>query len=553
MLASLLDSIQSQELPQNGALMSLTALWKQILDHNTPNPYALLETVRTAVESSQAPAEVSFGTSGWRGELGDEFTFRNVQVVAEAMVQMYLEADAELLEHLGVKNLDQWRKQGVVIGHDNRMYGREFAMLIGAVFAREGVMVYYGGEASTPEFSAAIEVLDAACAVNITPSHNPANYSGVKFNPKDGGPAGPEITSVITRLANARMASHVYHEPEPFVWEIVDLRASYLKFLQDRGTIDFAVIQKLVDSGKLALVTDHVHGATRGRPGFLLGEPKCLQTVRTEDDILFGRVAPEPSSTNMAKVRELIDASAAELKLGVIFDPDGDRIRYYDGTTEIDMNRFGAIAFHYLWVHRGLRGVCAKSVATSNFANAIAAKVGAPMAETAVGFKNFRPLLRKGCEPMAVIAFEESDGISGWNNTIEKDAQFGLLLALEMMAVTGKTLGQYLAELQAEFGFFYPERKGFEVEKSMAGAPLTAKITALGERMAPGQVIRVGENDKTIAEVLTLDGVKIIFGDQSWMLIRGSGTEPKVRIYTECRSADEQQPMFEAAKALFFA
>lgn len=533
--------------------MSISALWKKILDPNTSNPFELLEEIKTAVVQSQECAEVAFGTSGWRGELGLEFTFRNVQVAAKAMVQMYLQADAELMEHLGIQDLDQWKREGVVIGHDNRMFGADFAKITAHEFAKAGVKVYYAGEASTPEFSAAIDILGAACAVNITPSHNPANYSGIKFNPKDGGPAGPEITSVITRLANEMMQAHVYEIPAEPQWTVVDTRASFVEFYRKKATLDLDLIREFVHSGKVFLATDHVHGATRGRPGYILENPAKLCTLRTEDNVLFGGIAPEPSSANMAAVRQVVDQAAESLKLGVIFDPDGDRIRFYDGEMEIDMNRFGAMAFHFLWVHKGLRGVCAKSVATSNFANAIAKALGAEMAETAVGFKNFRPFVREGASPMAVIAFEESDGISGWNNTIEKDAQFGLLLALEMMARSGQNLGAYLRELQAEFGAFFPERKGFEVEKSMTGAPLMAKIKALGERVQVGQKITVGSQEKEVAEILTLDGVKIIFADASWMLIRGSGTEPKVRIYTECRSADEQQPMFEAAKALFFA
>ena len=198
-------------------------------------------------------------------------------------------------------------------------------------------------------------------------------------------------------------------------------------------------------------------------------------------------------------------------------------------------------------------GVLAKSVATSNFANAIAKGLGVEVAETAVGFKNFRPLLKQGASPMALIAFEESDGISGFNNTIEKDAQFGLLLSIEMMAKTGKTLGQYLKELQEEYGYFFPERAGFEVEKSMTGAPLVAKVDAIVEKVSVGSPVNIGGVEKKVSEIITLDGVKVIFEDESWMLIRPSGTEPKVRIYTECRIESEKEAMFKAAQDLFYA
>jgi phosphomannomutase len=152
---------------------------------------------------------------------------------------------------------------------------------------------------------------------------------------------------------------------------------------------------------------------------------------------------------------------------------------------------------------------------------------------------------------MALIAFEESDGISGYNNTIEKDAQFGLLLALEIMATTGKSLGEYLQDLQAEYGYFYPERSGFAVDKSLVGAPLSKKVMSIADRVAVGSQLEVGSTSKTVSEIVTLDGVKVIFEDESWLLIRPSGTEPKVRIYAECRIEAEKEDMFKAAQALF--
>jgi phosphomannomutase len=526
-------------------------IWKQLLSNPGEQRKELLHQVEKLVLTSHHPAEVSFGTSGWRGELGTEFTLRNVQVVAEAIVQMYREANAELLASLGVRNFEEFQQRGLVLGHDNRFMNPEFARVVAGVFCRHGIRVLYAGEASTPEYSAGVEMLALACAVNLTPSHNPANYGGFKFNPADGGPAGPEITNVITRLANARMPWHEFHEDGEPAWQKIDLLGVYIDYLQKKKTLDLPLIRGFAAQADVAIVTDHVHGATRGRPGRILGAQAKLTTLRTNDDVLFGGIAPEPSSKNMAGVMQALKASSATHKIGVIFDPDGDRVRFTDGETEIPMNYFGAMALHYLFVHRGVRGVLAKSVATSNFANAIANKLGIPIEETAVGFKNFRPFTRPGANPMAIVAFEESDGISGYNNTIEKDAEFGLLLAIEMVAKLKISLGAYLRQLQAEFGAFYPERSGFEVDKSMVGAPLKAKVTALANKVQPGLQVPVGKSSKTVAQVLTLDGVKIIFGDESWMLVRPSGTEPKVRIYAECRDLAEKDAMFEAAQALF--
>lgn len=529
-------------------------LWKKIQspEFNPATDKNLVEQVKQIALASVEPCKVSFGTSGFRGEIGTEFTLRTVEVIASAIVRMYREADAELFKALGIENFEELQKRGIVLGHDNRLLGDEFCKAVAMVFAKNGIKVFYGGEMATPEFSAAIEMLGAACSINMTPSHNPSNYAGIKFNPADGGPAGPEITGVITKLSNEMMKDFAREELSPVEFTEIDSVKIYSEFLHKQGTIKFARIQKLFDEGRLTLVCDHVHGATRGRPNAILGNPQCLLCLRTEDDPLFGGIAPEPSSKNLEGVRRILDQSKSWYRLGCIFDPDGDRVRFYDGTREIDMNRFGAIAFHYMVTWRKEKGVVAKSVATSNFVNVIATKLGVPVMETPVGFKNFRPWLSRSADPKALIAFEESDGISGLNNTLEKDAQFGLLLALEIMATTGKNLGEYLDDLYKEFGKFFPTRSGFEVDKSLVGAPLAAQVMAVADKAKPGSKVKVGGTEKTVRELLTLDGVKIIFEDDSWMLIRPSGTEPKVRIYTECREESEKDAMFEAAKALFF-
>ena len=530
-------------------------LWKKIQssEFNPATDMHLVEDVKKIALASVEPCKVSFGTSGFRGEIGTEFTLRTVEVIATAIIRMYKEADAELLEALGVANFEALQERGIELGHDDRLLGDEFCKAVAQVFAKAGVKkIYYGGEMATPEFSAAVELLKAACSINMTPSHNPSNYAGIKFNPADGGPAGPEITCHITRISNELMKDFKREDLEEVEMKAFDSIEVYNEFLHKQGTIQFARIQKLLDEGRLTLVCDHVHGATRKRPNVILGNPQCLMCLRTEDDPLFGGIAPEPSSKNLEGVKKILDQSKSWFRLGCIFDPDGDRVRFYDGTREIDMNRFGAIAYHYMVTWRKEQGVVAKSVATSNFVNVIANKLGAPVMETPVGFKNFRPWLARKANPKALIAFEESDGISGLNNTLEKDAQFGLLLALEIMATTGKNLGEYLEELYKEFGEFYPNRAGFEVDKSLVGDPLVAQVNAVACKAKVGTVVKIGDKEKKVREVLTLDGVKIIFEDDSWMLIRPSGTEPKVRIYTECREEAEKDAMFEAAKALFF-
>jgi len=534
--------------------INISKVWKQVQspDFSLARDSQLVEQVKHAAITSTKAAVVGFGTSGWRGEIGSEFTLKNIQVVAKAILQVYREADSDVFEALGVSSFEEMQAKGLVVGHDNRLLGKEFCEVVADQFIKAGVKVYYGGEMPTPEFSTAIESLGAACSVNITPSHNPSNYNGIKFNPADGGPAGPEITNKITKNSNTLMKTHVWEKLGDINWEIIDPIKIYKNFSEKQGTIKYGRILSLLSKESIDLVCDHVHGSTRGRPTAMLNNPQCLTSLRTETDPLFGGVTPEPSSKNLAGVKQVLDASKSRFKLGAIFDPDGDRIRFYDGTREIDMNSFGAIAFHYMVTWRKEEGVLAKSVATSNFANIVAAKLGIPVMETPVGFKNFRPWLKRNANPKALIAFEESDGITGLNNTLEKDAMFGLLLALEIMAVTGKNLGEYLDLLYSEYGRLYPERSGFEVDKSLVGEPLSARVAEIAKSAQPGSNIAIGKKNKVVRELLTIDGVKIIFHDDSWMLVRPSGTEPKVRIYAECRDPEEKDEMFAAAKALFF-
>ena len=163
---------------------SITQIWKKIQAPDTdPSALkALVEEVKQAAMVSESPAKVNFGTSGWRGEIGSEFTLRNLQVVASAILKMYREATPELWESLGIKDFAELQSRGLVIGHDNRLLGHEFCQIVAALFEKAGVKIYYGGEMATPEFSAAVEMLNAACSINMTPSHNPSHYNGIKFN-----------------------------------------------------------------------------------------------------------------------------------------------------------------------------------------------------------------------------------------------------------------------------------------------------------------------------------------------------------------------------------
>lgn len=526
------------------------ACWKTIMS-NVEAGKDLLHDIEVFARTNTTPCNVVFGTSGWRGEIGLDYTFNNVKVVTSAIIEMFRSEDPSVLKALGVKDFHDIQSRGVVVGHDNRFLGPEFARTVIGLLQAEQIRTYYSGETTTPEFSALVEELEAACSINLTPSHNPANWAGFKFNPADGGPAGSEITTVIEKYANAMLAQGKVIEDKPVhIHETVDPVVIYEKYIQKWGTLDMKRIKKFIAEDDVLICVDHVHGASRSRPQRLLGESPKIRYFRTEDNYLFGGIAPEPSSKNMKIVTDVLKASNSKYKLGVIIDPDGDRVRFTDGTVELPMNYFGALALHFLYKYKGVKGVLVKSVATSNFANAIAEKSGLDIKETMVGFKNFRPFMLRNSQERAIVAFEESDGISAYNHTLEKDAMFGFLLAVEMMALTGKNLGDYLKEVQEDFGYFYPDRAGIEVDRALVGKPLTDKLASIKEQLTVGAVVQFGNVAKTVKHVLAIDGTKVVFDDDSWMLIRPSGTEPKVRFYIETRSEAEKDVMFKKAEEI---
>lgn len=524
--------------------------WKTILSDAEKNRHLLSEIERLARENT-TPSQVVFGTSGWRGEIGTDYTFNNVRIVTTAIIEMFRSNDPGVMLAMGVRDFAEIRQRGVIVGHDNRFLGPEFSMEVIGLLQNAGIKTWYAGEAATPEFSAGIEMLKAACAINLTPSHNPANYAGFKFNPSDGGPAGSEITTRIEDISNRMMldaAKPLSVKPENV--ERVDLTSLYLKYIEQRKTIDLQKIRRFVTEADCIICIDNVHGSTRGRVQRILDNSPKITYLRTADDYLFGGVAPEPSEKNMAGVEKLLSGSRAVLKLGVIMDPDGDRIRFSDGSVQIPMNYFGAMALHFLCVHKKFSGVIAKSVGTSNLVNAVAEKLGIPIRETKVGFKNFRPYLLPASDERAIAAFEESDGISGYNHTLEKDAIFGLLLAIEMMAVTGRNLSVYLEEIMNEFGHFYPDRAGISVDRSLVGKPLIGKLSVIAKNYPEGTSITIAGQRRTVKNLITVDGTKLVFDDGSWLMIRPSGTEPKVRFYIESRTEEGKKAVFDTAEGM---
>ena len=527
------------------------SIWQKEVDR-------IYELVRAEIITNQAKPlnPVKFGTSGWRGIIGKDLYLKSVRQVTGAIIEVYREVASkpELAEALGVKTFSEMQSRGCVLGFDNRFGGELLAQAVLDVLSANNIRVYYAGESTTGVLSAALLELDGSFSINLTPSHNPLEYGGYKFNGSDGGPASALITNRITEKAR----------------KIIDLD-SPIEVSQDRGRVEKIdslqlwvnmvrrnlvyhgldyddIISRFTTDPEVVLAVDCVHGASRLHiekllTGGLPGEPHDrIIILRGESDPTFGGVAPEPSSHNMIPVMKALGARPETLKLGAVIDPDGDRIRMTDGTVEIDMNLYGAMAYHFLHEIKKIPGMVAKTVATSNFANKLANDFGEEVFESRVGFKEFKPVIGR-----ALIYFEESDGISVIGHTPEKDAYIGLLLGLDMVLTLRKNLGEYLREVQQQHGFYYPAKDGVMV--SSQGKELMAKLSFL-EKYSTGTVIRVGDKERTIAEIIDIDGRKMVLDDGSWLMIRASGTEPKVRFYVEARDGEQKAALFETARSM---
>lgn len=500
--------------------------------------------------SGRPRSPVKFGTSGWRGMIGKDLFVDSVARVTLAIVEMYRELDSseELAEPLGVKSLGEARTRGAVVGFDNRFGGELMGRRATEVLTAHGFTVYYAGESTTGALSASVLELKAAFSINLTPSHNPLEYGGFKYNAADAGPASAILTDRITTHAARITALDKLPAMQPDAalvrpinaldhWQELVRRNSAVHGLDYDG-----IMARLAATDNMVVAVDCVHGASRVHVDSLFkGVDRArLEVLRGDADPTFGGIAPEPSPINMVRVIELLGQRSEPLKLGMILDPDGDRIRFTDGTVDISMNQFGAMAYHFLHEHKKLKGMVAKTVATSNFANELAAAFDEEVFEPKVGFKEFKPVIGR-----ALVCFEESDGITVIGHTPEKDAYIGLLLALDMVLTLGKNLGDYLAEIQGRYGAYFPAKDGVVVTKK--GAELQAALAGL-EKYKAGALVPVGDTTREIARVIDIDGRKMILADNSWVMIRPSGTEPKVRFYVEARNEKDTSALFETAR-----
>ncbi|MFH1074620.1 MAG: phosphoglucomutase/phosphomannomutase family protein [Candidatus Firestonebacteria bacterium] len=449
-------------------------------------------------------AKIKFGTSGWRGIISDDFTFFKVSKVAQAVARYVKEKEKEAV------------KNGVIVGYDTRFLSEKFAATAANVISAAGIKVLLTKrDTPTPVISYEIIKRKLAGGINITASHNPSSYNGLKFSPSWGGPALPETTKIIENYANDPELKILPEDDKNVI--LLDPREAYLKVI--RNKVDF----KLIKKAGMKVGVDLLYGTGRGYLDLLLAEScKKVTVFHNYRDAYFGGGAPEPKSERLGGLIAAIKKE--KLDIGLAVDGDADRYGIIDRDgTFITPNEILALLMVYLKKSRGWNGCAVRTVATTHLVDALAEKYGIPVRETPVGFKYIGEIMMK--EPM-IIGGEESGGLTTYQHIPEKDGILACLLVLEMVAAEKKTLKEILKKIYREVGYIATGRGSAR----LTGEKKQKLVRALSKKPP----VKFGSY--TVEKLITLDGHKFLLGGKNWIMIRLSGTEPLVRLYAEADS-----------------
>ena len=495
-------------------------------------------------------APIKFGTDGWRAVIAADYTFANVERVAQAYAD-YLKSTIEksLREQLvdvGQLSRDEAEvpqfsnvvKKAVasafqleIIGFDRRFLSDAFAQRAAEVLAGNGFRIALFSEAApTPLISWAVKYLGASGGVVITASHNPPEFNGFKIKAWWGGSADPEITSAVEALidANPSKRAHVSNDThqllEPAIESYCAQIASYVDL--DR-----------IRESEATVVVDSMHG-TGGNwvESFLTGGKLNVETIRSQRDPLFGGVNPEPIDRNLAALRQRVIESGA--LVGLATDGDADRVGAVNDLGDtMTMHAVVPLMLLHLVRERKMTGAVVRTFSQSVLLKRIAAAHNLKLYETPIGFKYIAELMLKDD---ILIGAEESGGIGVKGHLPERDGILNSLLFLEAIISAGKSPSEMLHDLHWEFGEFHFGRKDLHVEPA-AGLKLLAKLRKLMIDSIAGY---------RVVGVETMDGTKLILDDESWLLFRQSGTEPVLRIYSEATSVSKMNALLAAGEEL---
>src|ERR1043166_1158903 len=457
---------------------------------------------------------IKFGTSGWRGIIARDFTFDNVRLAAQGIAQ-YLNA-----ELANPQSAIYERRPVVIRGYDTRFLGREFSLAVAEVLTHSGLEpLLCIRDTPTPVISHSIRSRKALGGINMTASHNPAEYQGLKFSTSNGAPAQPEVTKQVE--ANiAQLQSRGWGIQGAVIGtyqcQTFDPQPAYFK--QIHKLADFATLKK----AKLKLAVELMYGTGHGYLDTLLEKAGAKVTVfHNELNPLFGGHHPEPDASGMAEVSQLVRSGKAQLGLGLDGDADRFGIVDKDGAW-LTPNQILALTLYHLKRNRGWTGAVVRTVPTSHQVDAVAHLLGVKVHETPVGFKYIGALMES--EPI-IVGGEESGGLSVKGHVPEKDGILACLLMAELVATERKSLRQILKELAKQTGEFHTDRINIPIQPASKEA-IMAGLGAGLESIGPFKV----------EKFITTDGFKLLLPNNEWVAFRASGTEPLFRCCLEAKS-----------------
>jgi len=464
---------------------------------------------------------IKFGTSGWRGLIARDFTFDNVRVVAQAIAEYLSQVESP-------------PSKEVIIGYDTRFLGREFSLAAAEVLAGNGLVpLLCNRDTPTPAIAYNIRLRKAIGGINMTASHNPAEYQGLKFSTANGAPATPDVTHQIeANVEDLRRKNWSFKGSVVGTFKCATFDPQPAYFRQIRKLIKFDAIKK----ARLKVAVEFMYGTGRGYLDKLLEDAGAkVTTFHDELNPLFGGHHPEPNAEGMADVSRFIRARKAEIGLGLDGDADRFGIVDKDGTwlTPIQVR---ALALYHLKKNRGWTGAVVRTVPTSHQVDAVANMFGVKIHETPVGFKYIGALMES--EPI-IVGGEESGGLSVKGHVPEKDGILACLLMAELVATETKSLGKILEELAEKTGQFLTDRINVAVDPNRKQV-LLDKLGAGLDNIGPFKVERF----------ITTDGYKFLLPGGEWVAFRASGTEPLIRCYLEAKSPANLAKLQRACREL---
>jgi phosphomannomutase len=462
--------------------------------------------------------QIKFGTDGWRGVIARDFTFENLSRVAQATMD-YLNR-----EGLGSK--------GLVIGYDRRFLSRDFARRVAEIAAGNDIHVRMTDDfAPTPAVSWAVRETGSGAGVMITASHNPPEYNGFKIKEAFGGSALPATTRILEEIVaynqinDRRIIAVPYSEAlKKGAIELFDPSEGY--FYQISRYVDLDLISK----AGIKAVVDPMYGAGCGYIPRLL---PSVDEIHNIENPSFGGRPPEPIGQNLLELSSLL--KSGKYQVGLALDGDADRIGAVDENGDFFSSHcIFTVILRHLIEHKKLTGAVVKTVSTTRMVDLLTEKYGLKLFETPIGFKHICELM---LEHDILMGGEESGGLGVKGHIPERDGILLGLLLLESVAVTGKGLRQQLDETMDDIGHFYYQRIDRHIEDA-AKEQMIAKL-----RLAPPTEI----DGQRVVTTNFSDGFKFIFENGDWLLIRPSGTEPVLRLYSEAGSKDQVERFLRMA------